>query len=419
VGVELGLKLKADVSGQITGIRFYKDATNTGIHIGSLWDSNGKLLAQATFANETTSGWQRVNFVTPVAIAANTVYVASYHTYVGHYAVDINYFSTTGVDNPPLHALGGGVSGGNGVYVYGTNSAFPSLTYQSSNYWVDVVFSASTSLDKTSPTVTMIAPENGATVTGASVAVSANARDNVSVTKVEFYMGNTLLSTDTASPYSFNWNTTTVANGNYTLTAKAYDNAGNIGTSNAILVAVANSAIPPGTTASIWPSTTVPAVTAYADNGAVELGVKFKVDLKGQISGIRFYKGVTNTGIHVGSLWNSNGSLLARSTFTNETASGWQQVNFTSPVAIVPNIVYVASYHTVVGHYAVNTNYFTTLGVDNPPLHALLNGMVGGNGVYIYGINPAFPSSTYRGNNYWVDVLFATNTSSTVTMISP
>ena len=141
VAVELGVKFTSDVNGLITGIRFYKSTTNTGTHTGSLWSSGGSLLATATFTSETASGWQQVNFATPVAITAGTVYVASYHTNTGQYASDTSYFAAAGVDNPPLHALRDGVSGANSVYVYGA-SAFPANSYQSSNYWVDVVFSA-------------------------------------------------------------------------------------------------------------------------------------------------------------------------------------------------------------------------------------------------------------------------------------
>ena len=70
----------------MTGVRFYKASTNTGTHIGSLWTSSGTLLASATFANETASGWQQVNFSTPVAISANTTYVAAYLAPKGHYS---------------------------------------------------------------------------------------------------------------------------------------------------------------------------------------------------------------------------------------------------------------------------------------------------------------------------------------------
>ncbi len=46
--------------------------------------------------------------------------------------------------------------------------------------------------------------------------------------------------------------------------------------------------------------------------------------------GIRFYKGVANTGTHMGALWSSTGAKLANVTFSGETASGWQQANFSS-----------------------------------------------------------------------------------------
>jgi hypothetical protein len=91
-------------------------------------------------SNESASGWQTVTFATPVAISANTTYVASYHSNVGRYNADQMYFAAAGVDTPPLHALSNGAGGGNGVYAYSAGSAFPSNSYNSSNYWVDVVF---------------------------------------------------------------------------------------------------------------------------------------------------------------------------------------------------------------------------------------------------------------------------------------
>jgi hypothetical protein len=81
-----------------------------------------------------------VTFPTPIAITAGTVYVVSYHTNVGHYSFNSSYFATSGVTNGPLTALANGTSGSDGVYAYGTSSSFPSSGYNSSNYWVDVVF---------------------------------------------------------------------------------------------------------------------------------------------------------------------------------------------------------------------------------------------------------------------------------------
>jgi hypothetical protein len=108
--------------------------------VGNLWSSTGTLLASATFSGETASGWQQVNFSSPVAITAGTVYVASYYTSVSHFSADQGFFATTGVSNAPLEALASAGNGGNGVYMYGSTSSFPSNTFNSTNYWVDVVF---------------------------------------------------------------------------------------------------------------------------------------------------------------------------------------------------------------------------------------------------------------------------------------
>ena len=60
----------------------------------------------------------------------------------------------------------------------------------------------------------------------------------------------------------------------------------------------------------------------------MELGVKFRSDVAGTITGIRFYKAAANTGTHIANLWSNTGANLATATFSGESASGWQQVNF-------------------------------------------------------------------------------------------
>ena len=139
------------------------------------------------------------------------------------------------------------------------------------------------------------------------------------------------------------------------------------------------------TVVSIWPSTAVPQSRTTERTVPWSLGSSSSLDVAGSITGIRFYKAGANTDTHVGNLWTSTGTLLATATFTGESASGWQQVNFATPVAITANTVYVASYHATIGHYSINDNYFATNGFDNPPLHALTNGVSGGNGCYAYG----------------------------------
>ncbi len=95
-------------------------------------------------------------------ITANTTYVASYHAPRGNYAVSEDFFGPRGVDTPPLHALRDGVDGGNAVYGYGPSGTFPTGTYRTENYWVDVVFDNSTGPDTTAPKIVGELPPSGA-----------------------------------------------------------------------------------------------------------------------------------------------------------------------------------------------------------------------------------------------------------------
>lgn len=155
----------------------------------------------------------------------------------------------------------------------------------------------------------------------------------------------------------------------------------------------------------IWAADSVPALASHDDPQPVELGLKFRPLISGTITGIRFYKGPTNTGTHIGNLWSSTGTLLATATFTNETASGWQQVAFATPVPVTANTTYVASYFTSTGNYSYNRPYFNER-VTNGPLVALADGEAGGNGVYKYASSSAFPTDTFKLTNYWVDINF-------------
>ncbi len=155
---------------------------------------------------------------------------------------------------------------------------------------------------------------------------------------------------------------------------------------------------------SLWNLSTVPSTPSFNDPNAAELGVRFYSDVAGTISAVRFYKGSGNTGAHIGNLWSNSGDNLASAAFSNETATGWQQVNFATPVPIAASTTYVASYYTPTGNYAADNDYFATA-YDNTPLHAVQNGALSANGVFVYGAN-AFPTQTYESTNYWVDVVF-------------
>lgn len=129
------MKFSSSIPGSITGVRFYKATNSTGIHTGTLWSAAGVKLATGTFTGETASGWQTLMFSAPVTINAATSYIASYHT--AQYAYSNNYFAAA-LSVPPLTAPIGA-----GLYAYGTTSALPGLSFQNSNYWVDVLFAPS------------------------------------------------------------------------------------------------------------------------------------------------------------------------------------------------------------------------------------------------------------------------------------
>jgi hypothetical protein len=154
---------------------------------------------------------------------------------------------------------------------------------------------------------------------------------------------------------------------------------------------------------------------------ALEIGMKFRSDQNGFIKGIRFYKGNTNSGNYTANLWTVTGTNLASVTFTGQSTVGWQQVNFTTPISITANTVYVVSYFSPTGQYSATPSYFINA-KDNAPLHGLANSE-SPNGVYSYSASSTFPVSTFNANNYWVDPVFdVTNTGTTnpiVTSVTP
>ena len=138
--LELGVKFRATIGGKIRGIRFFKPQGDNSNHTVNLWTIAGTNLASAASAAENASGWQSVMFASPISISANTTYIASYFSSSGLLSYNSTFFATSGVINPPLEALKNGQDGPNGVYKENPTSTFPSNTFNSNNYWVDVLF---------------------------------------------------------------------------------------------------------------------------------------------------------------------------------------------------------------------------------------------------------------------------------------
>jgi hypothetical protein len=164
VNYELGTAFQTNTTGQITAIRFWKDASESGTHEGNIWSFTGQLLASVTFANETASGWQQQALTTPLTISANTRYVVSVNTGNTKYVA-----TTSGLASQVTNGNLSSVVGNNGLY--GNPGMFPTNSWQNSNYFRDIVFVPDATL-----TVNALSLDFG------NVAISSSSHQNVTLT---------------------------------------------------------------------------------------------------------------------------------------------------------------------------------------------------------------------------------------------
>ncbi len=390
-GIETGTKFRSTLGGYITGIRFYKGTSNTGTHTAHLWTLGGTLLATAVFTAETASGWQEVRFSSPVAIAANTTYIASYLSPVGGFAITAGGL-IAGVSNGPLTALAAGVDGVNGVYKYG--GGFPDGG-NNANYWVDVLFSemntASAVYDLTSITGNNGCANTGSPLSTVTVTFSAAPTGTIAATPATVCEGSTVNLTYTATtgtgPFSLLVNGTTYTN----ITS---------GTPFAAGIA-AYTAPAPNT---IWSAGTTGDSQGTDNTANIELGLRFKSAITGSISAIRFYKTTATVSTFTVNLWalGNTSTPLATATYNSDNTTGWKQVNFSSPVTITANTSYIASYASAAPNYYAYTPGGMSAPIVNAPLTAEASS---------YKVpGPGYPNTASTAN-YWVDVVFTGNSS--------
>lgn len=280
---------------------------------------------------------------------------------------------------------------------------------------------ASISTDFTAPQTSIISPVHGSTVTsGSSITITGSASDvggAVAGVEVSVDGGATWKVANGTNSWSYTW-IPGVA-GTAVIRVRGFDDSGNmeaIGTvpsANAISINVEAAVCP----CTVFETTNSPELTNQFDNiSGIEVGVKFKSNITGYITGMRFYKSTNDIGVHTASIWALNGNLLTQGVFVNETPEGWQQIVFASPVPVTAGVVYVASYHSPSGYYSETPSYFVGNEVTTGPLTAIaLEDTDGPNGVYLYTTTPDFPITASTGSNYWVDVVFNTVTTPDVT----
>ncbi|MDJ0314513.1 DUF4082 domain-containing protein [Arthrobacter sp. H35-D1] len=392
--LSLGVKFSASSNGTITGVKFYKGPGNTGTHTGYLYKADGSVLASVVFTGETTTGWQIATFATPVEVTGGAEYTAAYSNAVGTYSSTPGEYGAN-VTVGPLH-----VSAGSAVYSYGSN--YP-VNGSSASYLVDVVF------EPAAPplAVTSRSPVPGAMGQPADVLVKATFSEPLAA-------GFTATLKDGATVLS---GTTTLSPDSKTITfspASALPSGATISVVLASLVSTQGAELAdvdwqfgtvgessaPGSQ-SMFGALVPETLSNSGDSAAIELGVAFTPASSGTVTAIRFFKGVGNTGVHTGSIWNDSGVRLATVQFAGETLNGWQSATLATPLDLAADTTYTVSYYAPNGRYSSTVAFFAA-----PFSKGQLSVAAGNNGKYFYGTGGGMPINSWNSTNYFVDVLF-------------
>lgn len=177
-----------------------------------------------------------------------------------------------------------------------------------------VTVTVSNAVDSTAPAVSILSPTAG-TVAG-SVTVSVSASDAVGVTQVDLYLGTTLIGSRNTTPYTFTWNTTSVANGSQTLTAYAKDLAGNLGKSATVSVTVANATTTADITAPTVSVLTPAANTTVTGTVTVKASASDNVGVKSMTLYIDGVKVASSNSASVSKSWNTRKAAVGTHTIS-------------------------------------------------------------------------------------------------------
>ncbi|GAA1222298.1 hypothetical protein GCM10009655_22370 [Rhodoglobus aureus] len=155
---------------------------------------------------------------------------------------------------------------------------------------------------------------------------------------------------------------------------------------------------------SIWGNSKPTGASLDTDKKAVELGTKFTPTTNGRVTAIRFYKVTGQTGVHTGSIWAADGTRLAKVTFKNESAAGWQTATLSKPLTVKSGSSYVVSYRVPAGgRYAATENF------SGKSSSSVLAVSKRNSGFYTYSSAGSHPRSQWRSSQYWADVTFVKN----------
>jgi|GEM_PF-3908531 len=393
VGVDLGVKFTTRGSAVTTGIRFYAGPLESGPFTVHLADASGTQLATATATAVGYPGWYEGTFSSPVDTPAGD-YIAWRNADAGGNA----YLSA---------ALGSGIGGPgdvayvkagySGLYDYQPHSGAPS-TATDTEYFISPI--STDSVTPNAPTVTADANADSVTV---HLSGGYDGTNNDGTAQRKLYRNGSLIADLNGSAENANltYVDPNVSGGTgYTYTAKSLDFCGTMS------AASTGASVTASTEETVW-GNNIPYGTDLGDTASLELGMRVTPAVNGYINGVRFYRTVANANGYVANLWTDGGTNLASgSTLTSGSVTpGWNEIRFSSPVAVTANTTYVVSYFTDGGQYSYTPSAFTSA-VNRGNLTAPADSGGSPNGIYKVTSTSAFPTSTYNSNWYGVDAIF-------------
>jgi uncharacterized protein (TIGR03118 family) len=222
----------------------HDNTTGAGLGYVDIYDTNGKLIKQLVATGALNAPWGVALAPADFGTLSNALLVGNfgdgkingYDATSGALIGTISDSSGAALATPGLWGIAFGNDAANQphntlFFAAGTNN-------EANGVYGRIDLGAAPALSAP-PVVTLTVPSG---TLKATVAVSATVQDPISVAKVQFFAGATLIGTATTAPYSVNWDTTTVTDGQVGITATATDADGNVGSSAASNVTVANTA---------------------------------------------------------------------------------------------------------------------------------------------------------------------------------
>eukprot|EP01116_Phalansterium_solitarium_P023454 TRINITY_DN8216_c0_g1_i4.p1 TRINITY_DN8216_c0_g1~~TRINITY_DN8216_c0_g1_i4.p1 ORF type:complete len:1174 (+),score=250.36 TRINITY_DN8216_c0_g1_i4:452-3973(+) len=434
---------RLSASWEVAPLRFWRNTSVARLGAGQVYSSSSATLGYE-FDVDNDNGFRPAGLVT---IMKSTQTVASELKDFGSYTAP----GTPQHSSTLYRAASGALVFGAGTiqWAYGLDSSHdgpvdnpdPALQQATINLFADMgvqsttlvagLFRAASSTDVSPPTAAINQPLSNAVV-GQAYVINGTASDNgggvVANVEVSTDAGATWHPASGSSAWSYKFYPTSA--GVVKVMARAVDDSANLQpTPTSANVTVVTRVCP----CTLFPADIVPHTPDCNDGRPTEVGIRWKSTINGSVVGIRFYKSEFNTGQHIATLWNVNGTPLAIGMPASETSTGWQTVLFGAPPKITAGVLYVASYFAPVGRYAQDNYYWEgRFGPQQPysvppllvepavigssSLDGVPNGVmnIGGRGFPTQAFHPNMgPNSgtlTVWSVNYYVDVIVSSNT---------